>query len=283
MRIRFVIPAALLVAAAYARARRDATARRPVAARACDMPDEVRVRAEAEAADAFALAEEVAPAPVPRPAPARVRRPALALAVEEFAATLAPPPPAPARPAPAGPAGWEAPEFPFAAARPAERRGHPGARDPRAPDLAVLPEWSAVPAAAAPAVATADPAPREAAAPDPGVLSEWAAPVTPAPAPAAPAAVAELVCEGRFSLGGWATQSGHMAICGITFRDRHDRAPAPEHIRLVPDGLANVAEGGVVVLGDRGFAPDAEGFTLLVSAAGPGAFAATGRYEVLSA
>jgi hypothetical protein len=94
---------------------------------------------------------------------------------------------------------------------------------------------------------------------------------------------AAVVREGRFSLGGWATQSGHMALCGITFRDRHDRAPAPEQIRLVPDGLANVAEGGVVVLGDRGFAPDAEGFTLLVSAAGPGAFAATGRYEVLAA
>jgi hypothetical protein len=268
LRFRFVIPAALLVAAAYARARRDATARRPVSARACDLPEDVRVRAEAEAADAFALAEEVVPAGASRPA-SPGRPPAVPVAVEELAATVAPPRPAP----PASPAGWEVPEFPFAAARPAATRARSEARGP---DLAALAEWSAAPAPARVAEAAEAP-PREAESPDPAVAAEWTSPVA---VPAAPVAV---VTEGRFSLGGWATQAGHMALCGITFRDRHEHGPAAEQIRLIPDGIANVADGGVVVLGDRGFAPDAEGFTLLVCAAGPGAFAASGRYEVLSA
>ena len=42
-------------------------------------------------------------------------------------------------------------------------------------------------------------------------------------------------------------------------------------MRLVPDVLQNVTASGLVVLGDAGFAPDAEGFTLLVAAAAPGA------------
>ena len=39
---------------------------------------------------------------------------------------------------------------------------------------------------------------------------------------------------------------------------------------------------GLVVLCDAGFAPDAEGFTLLVAASGPGPFAASGRYELIA-
>lgn len=89
--------------------------------------------------------------------------------------------------------------------------------------------------------------------------------------------------SGRFSLGGWATQAGHMALCGVTFRDRRDRPLDPASIRLIVDAGTNVAEGGTVVLSDTGFAPDAEGFTILLAAAGPGTFAVAGRYEILAA
>ena len=51
-------------------------------------------------------------------------------------------------------------------------------------------------------------------------------------------------------------------------------------ITLITDAANNVADGGLIVLGDAGFAPDAEGFTLLLAAAGPGTFAAAGRYEL---
>ena len=41
------------------------------------------------------------------------------------------------------------------------------------------------------------------------------------------------------------------------------------------------------IIGSKGeaedFAPDVEGFTILLAAAGPGSFAATGRYEVVAA
>jgi hypothetical protein len=46
--------------------------------------------------------------------------------------------------------------------------------------------------------------------------------------------------------------------------------------------VSNVAGGGVVVLSDAGFAPDEDGFTVLVAAEGPGSFAASGRYEVIA-
>ncbi len=49
------------------------------------------------------------------------------------------------------------------------------------------------------------------------------------------------------------------------------------------EATTNVATGGLVVLGDAGFAPDAEGFTILIAAEGPGSFAASGRYEVVAA
>lgn len=89
--------------------------------------------------------------------------------------------------------------------------------------------------------------------------------------------------SGRFSLGGWAAQQGHMALCGVTFRDRRGTPVDPGAIRLIPDALSNVGTGGLVVLADQGFAPDTEGFTILVAADGPGSFAVAGRYEVLAA
>ena len=40
--------------------------------------------------------------------------------------------------------------------------------------------------------------------------------------------------------------------------------------------------GTLIVLGDSGFAPDEEGFTILLAAEGPGTFAAAGYYELTS-
>ncbi|MGD9571025.1 MAG: hypothetical protein AB7V62_03965 [Thermoleophilia bacterium] len=280
MRIRLVIPAALLVAAAYAKGRRDAAAARPVAPRACELSDDVRRRAEAEAADAFALAGErpARPAPVPVPEPVVVPEPVAApepVAVEErvapaaaeVAATVAPA--APVAPPPATPAVWDVPEFPFAAAR-APRPAAPRRAD-EGTDLASLSEWSVAPAPAA-----AAPAPEPVAVPEP----EPEPIAVPVPDPVAEVSIDE---EGRFSLGGWAAQAGDMALCGVTFRARCEHPPAEGDIRLVPDAVANVADGGLLVLGDAGFAPDSEGFTLVVAAAGPGAFAATGRWERIAA
>lgn len=96
-----------------------------------------------------------------------------------------------------------------------------------------------------------------------------------------PVGAAQIVESGRFSTGGWAAQVGDIAVCAITF---HDRRPRPVHaaaIRLFVDGVSNAASGPIV-LSDPGFAPDEEGFTLMMAAAGPGTFAAAGRYEVLA-
>ncbi len=125
-------------------------------------------------------------------------------------------------------------------------------------------------------------------------LDEWAAPgagtpiasaepVAPPILAAAPALEVVIDESGRFSLGGWAAQGGDMTLSGVTFRDRRGVAVDPSSIRLVTDAQTNVADGGLLVLSDPGFAPDVEGFTILLAAAGPGSFAATGRYEVVAA
>jgi hypothetical protein len=110
--------------------------------------------------------------------------------------------------------------------------------------------------------------------PDPVALSEWVA----QPAGAAP----RVEASGRFAVGGWAAQAGHMAVYGVTFPARIAEAVDAGRVRLVPDVLQNVTADGLVVPSDSGFAPDAEGFTLLVAAAGPGPFAASGRYELIA-
>ena len=103
-----------------------------------------------------------------------------------------------------------------------------------------------------------------------------------APAAAEPSAEIRIDESGRFSLGGWAAQPGHITLCGVTFRDRRDAPVDPSAIRLIPDAVSNVGDGGVVVLSDSGFAPDEEGFTVLLAAEGTGSFAASGRYEVIA-
>ncbi len=294
MRSRIVIPAAILVTAAYVKGRLDAhLPAEPAEPRPIPVatPGDPLDRARAEAADAIALAEaQVAAAGTPvaeRPVPTFTPHPFRPQVVSPR------PAPAPARPAPSFEVpAVEWPSFePEWLAGPRERAAAP--LDPAW--SAVLAEWIAVPATPSPHVRDA----AEAAA-----LCEWSAHVA-APAPAAaepqpqhepapeleaapepePASEAEVVVEedGRFSLGGWAAQSGHLAVCGVTFRDRRGAPVEAAAIRLVTEAAANVAEGGLVVLGDAGFAPDAEGFTLMLAAAAPGSFAASGRYEVVAA
>jgi hypothetical protein len=228
LRSRLVIPAALLIGAAYLKGRWDA----------CPAPT-------------AAPAAGVAGGPPGEP---------------ETAATLAPPTP-PTPPAPPAPA--------------------PAAQAPAAPaadaglDLAGIAEWSARPA---PARDGARPVPASGDR-DLDRLAEWIG--APAAAPVAAPAVQEFSVPpavretGRFSLGGWASAGGHLAVSGVTFRDRLGEPVDAGAVRLVIEAGDNVAHGGLVVLADAGFAPDEEGFTLMLAAAGPGAFAAAGRYEVL--
>lgn len=87
--------------------------------------------------------------------------------------------------------------------------------------------------------------------------------------------------EGRFALGGWAASAGHSMVSAVTFRRRLPEDIAPDRIVLEVDASDNVSEDGLVVLADPGFAPDREGFTLLLAAADPGPFSAAGSYRVL--
>lgn len=111
--------------------------------------------------------------------------------------------------------------------------------------------------------------------PDHVVLSEWhAAAAGPAP---------EVQESGRFTVGGWASQPGDMALTGVSFRSRLDRPVPVERLRLVTTASSNMAAAGPMVLAEPGFAPDAEGFTILLAAGAPGPFAASGRFELLGA
>lgn len=224
MRTRLVIPAAILVAVAYVKGRRDA---RPAgatdhAATAAGPTYVSILRAQAEAADAREMGlDDLAQAD---------------LAAAEAAPALA--------------------EAPVA--------------EPVAPDEPPVvdePVVENVP------VAEPAPAPRPPAwEPDPVALSEWLG----TPAGTAP----RVEVSGRFAVGGVAVQAGHMALCGVTFPSRIAGEVRAGRIRLVPEALENVSADGMVVLGDAGFAPNGDGFTLLVAAVAPGAFAVSGRYEL---
>lgn len=89
--------------------------------------------------------------------------------------------------------------------------------------------------------------------------------------------------EGRFALGGWAAAPGHSVVSAVTFRRRLPVHAGADRIVLEIDASDNVPEGGLVVLSDPGFAPDRDGFTLLLAAADPGPFSAAGSYRVLPA
>ncbi len=103
-------------------------------------------------------------------------------------------------------------------------------------------------------------------------------------APEAPLVVTHGVSsldEGRFALGGWAAASGHSTVSSVTFRRRLAAPVRADQIELSVDAAENVPDGGITVLSDPGFAPDREGFTLLLTAADPGSFSAAGSYRVM--
>ena len=235
MRSRLVIPAAILVAVAYVKGRQDAFLLAPAAPPAPGPTPEAIRRAEAEAADAWEIG----------------------VAQAEVAATIAPPEPAASDQVDLSAiAEW------LAAPSPVGRAPRHADDDP-----AVLSEWSTVPVTPV----------RVPAAPgdDPALLNEWLSqPARLSAEPVAPAAHEGLESEidesGRFSLGGWAAQPGHMALSGITFRRRREGPVEPSRIRLVIEAAQNVVGEGLVVLSDAGFAPDREGFTVLLAAGGPG-------------
>ena len=173
-------------------------------------------------------------------------------------------------------------------------------REASAPAEPAAPAWDDVPVAAEPPAAPApveeavaeealpveDPAPAEEPVAEEPVadepVAEESAPVEePAPAeePVAEPAVAE---RGRFSLGGQALAPGHAVVAGITFASRREVPVGADALRLRVERAFNMPEGGLVVLDDPGFAPDAEGFTLALAAAAPGGFAAAGTYELLA-
>ena len=89
--------------------------------------------------------------------------------------------------------------------------------------------------------------------------------------------------EGRFALGGWAASAGHSVVSAVTFRRRLPEDIGADRIVLEIDASENVPDGGLVVLADPGFAPDRDGFTLLLAAASPGPFSAAGSYRVIAA
>lgn len=120
----------------------------------------------------------------------------------------------------------------------------------------------------------------------------WVASHPEAPAPIADDPGATITVEewqavplnvGRFALGGWAASAGHSMVSAVTFRRRLSEDISADRIILEIDASENVPDGGLVVLADPGFAPDRDGFTLLLAAADPGQFSAAGSYRVLPA
>jgi hypothetical protein len=139
-------------------------------------------------------------------------------------------------------------------------------------------------------------------APEP-VEAVIAATTAPAPAVHAPVAwwdeeppigdgaPADPVATGRFALGGFAMQAGQQALGGVSFRAGIAAAPAAWAVGpvaspsagtlvLTLDGAINCAPEDLEVVTEPGFAPTSEGFTVRVSAAAPGPFAASGTFRL---
>ena len=96
-----------------------------------------------------------------------------------------------------------------------------------------------------------------------------------------PPNTADVLDEGRFALGGWAASAGHSMVSAVTFRHRLTEDVTADQIVLQIDVADNIPDDGLIVLADPGFAPDHEGFTLLLAAAYPGPFSAAGSYRVV--
>jgi hypothetical protein len=145
-------------------------------------------------------------------------------------------------------------------------------REASAPAVPAAPAWDEVPPAAEPPAAA--PVPVE----EP-VAQEPVTVEAEEPAPAEEPLVAE---RGRFALGGQALAPGHTVVAGITFAGRREAPVGAEALRLSVERAFNMPAGGLVVLDDPGFGPDAEGFTLALAASAAGRFAASGTYELLA-
>lgn len=140
-----------------------------------------------------------------------------------------------------------------------------------APTLAPPPEE---PASATEAQeTTAEPAP-----PDP------ASPVSPSRSGIAemdiPSPVTGVAATGEFSIAGTAYGPGQGTITAVTYRHPLDVAVPGEGIELHVADAVNVAVGGLFVMDDEGFAPDVDGFVLMLLPQDAGAFSARGTYHV---
>lgn len=106
------------------------------------------------------------------------------------------------------------------------------------------------------------------------------------------AAAGATALGGRFAVGGHALFPGHEMVGAVQFRAPRAEAPEgwsvegagadpdPGGIRLRVEGARNVAEGGVEVLTEPGFAPCEEGFTLRVRSAEVGPVLVSGTYRI---
>jgi hypothetical protein len=98
--------------------------------------------------------------------------------------------------------------------------------------------------------------------------------------------------RGRFALGGYAVEAGHVVVSGVSFRPGLEESPvhwvvgpvvgavAPGTLVLEVDGALNCLPHDLAVLTDAGFEPTPEGFSLQLRAAAPGPFAASGTYTI---
>lgn len=101
--------------------------------------------------------------------------------------------------------------------------------------------------------------------------------------------------RGRFALSGNAVMKGQQVVAGVTYRASIDPpptrwiyGPAPEGTEagtlvLTVEGCINCTERDVTVLMEPGFAPTRDGFSVRLTAPGPGYFAASGHFEIVEA
>lgn len=276
MRLRLVIPAAIAAAATYtALVRDDALVATSRSAPTAD-PQILPVRRSAPVSVPQIVpprtVEPARPAPIETPEPAAEHR---ANALD------APAPPSPyadmAEPVPANPATPSM--FDLLAGSPPREDAPPEALAGVADDAVVDDAPVPVDVDAPVPVVASDPTPwapvdGETIPGDPTSEPDAARPGEPWQPP---------LDEGRFALGGWAAAPGHSMVSAVTFRRRLGSDVATRQIVLEVDVSENVPGGGVMVLSNPGFAPDRDGFTLLLEAAEAGPFSAAGSYRVLPA
>ena len=91
---------------------------------------------------------------------------------------------------------------------------------------------------------------------------------------------ARVLQTGEFAIASTALVPGQGTITAVTFRTPIQDPVTAGDIELVLDEVVNVAPNGLHVLDSEGFAPNAEGFVLMLLAADAGDFSAHGSYQV---